>query len=305
VEKTDLNVITGAFGFTGRYITRRLLSMGKEVRTITGHPGVVNIFGDRVGVYPFNFDNPAELEKSLQGADTLFNTYWIRFPHGEITYEAAVENTRTMIRAAVSAGVRRMVHISIANASVESPFPYYRGKGMIEEAIMESGLTYAIIRPTVIFGAGDILINNIAWLLRRFPVFAIPGSGEYRLQPVFVEDLAEMAVDLAWGNDNVIVDAVGPEVFTFEELGRLIAEKVRARALFIHLNPGLAYFLSRIIGLAVKDVVLTEAEVSGLMDNLLISADPPTGKRRLSDWLSENASLVGTEYASELNRHYR
>lgn len=303
--KTDFSVITGAFGFTGRYVTRRLLSMGKEVRTITGHPGVENIFGDRVDVYPFNFDNPAELEKSLRGADTLYNTYWIRFPHGDISYEAAVENTRTMIRAAVSAGVRRLVHISIANASVESPFPYFRGKGMIEKAIMESGLSYAIIRPTVIFGAGDILINNIAWLLRRFPVFAIPGSGKYSLQPVFVDDLAEMAVDLARGDGNIIIDAVGPEVFTFEELARLIAEKVRSRALFIHLNPGLTYFLSRIIGLAVRDVVLTGAEVSGLMENLLISADPPTGKRRLSDWLSENSSLVGAKYASELNRHYR
>lgn len=305
MQKPELNIITGAFGFTGRYITRRLLSMGKEVRTITGHPGVVNIFGDRVGVLPFNFDNPDQLAKSLQGADTLYNTYWIRFPHGNINYDVAVENTRTMIRAAASAGVRRLVHISIANASGESPFPYFRGKGIIEKEIIDSGLSYAILRPTVIFGVGDILINNIAWLLRRFPVFAIPGSGDYRLQPVFVEDLAEMAVDLARSDDNVIVDAVGPEVFTFEELGRLIAEKVHSRALFIHLNPGLTYFLSRIIGLAVKDVVLTEAEVSGLMENLLISAGPPTGKRRLSDWLSENASLVGTKYASELNRHYR
>jgi len=305
VQKTELNIITGAFGFTGRYITRRLLTMGKEVRTITGHPGVVNIFGDRVGVFPFNFDNPGQLANSLQGADTLYNTYWIRFPHGNLNYDVAVENTRTMIRAAASAGVRRMVHISIANASGESPFPYFRGKGIIEKEIIDSGLSYAIIRPTVIFGAGDILINNIAWLLRRFPVFAIPGSGDYRLQPVFVEDLAEMAVDLARSDENVIIDAVGPEIFTFKELGRLIAEKVHSRALLIHLNPGLTYFLSRIIGLAVKDVVLTEAEVSGLMENLLISADPPTGKRRLSDWLSENASLVGTQYASELNRHYR
>ncbi|MCL5058030.1 MAG: NAD(P)H-binding protein [Actinobacteria bacterium] len=305
MKKPELNIITGAFGFTGRYITRRLLSMGKEIRTITGHPGTVNIFGDRVGVFPFNFDNPGELVKSMQGADTLYNTYWVRFPHGNINYDVAVENTGTMIRAAVEAGVRRIVHISIANASGESSFPYFRGKGIIEKEIADSGLSYAIIRPTVIFGEGDILINNIAWLLRRFPVFAIPGSGDYRLQPVYVEDLAGMAVDLAQRDDNVIVDAVGPEIFTFKELARLIAEKVHSRSLFIHLNPGLTYFLSRIIGLAVKDVVLTEAEVSGLMENLLISADPPTGIRRLSDWLSENASLVGTKYASELNRHYR
>jgi len=301
----ELDVVTGAFGYTGKYITQRLLAMGRRVRTLTGHPDRPNPFGERVSVAPFNFDNPQELVKSLQGATTLYNTYWVRFPRGQVTFERAIENTKALIRAAGEAGIRRIVHISITNASESSPFPYFRGKGILERAIIHSGLSYAIIRPTVIFGPEDILINNIAWLLRRFPLFAIPGAGDYRLQPVFVEDVAEIAVDAAHRQENVIIDAVGPEIYTFEELVRLIAARVSSRARIVHLRRGLALFLSRLVGYMVGDVVLTRDEVAGLMANLLVSQGPPTGRTRLSDWLSQHADRLGREYASELARHYR
>jgi len=305
METQELNVVTGAFGYTGKYITRKLLSMGKRVKTLTGHPNRPNPFGNQVSVAPFHFDNPAELRRALQGASTLYNTYWVRFPYGQVTYDTAVANTKILINAAKEAGIRRIVHISITNASDASPFPYFRGKGILEKAVTHSGLSYAIIRPTVIFGHEDILINNIAWFLTKFPVFAIPGDGNYQLQPVFVEDVAGIAVNAGQSNDNVIVDAVGPEIFKYEELIRLIADRVQSKAKIIHLRPGLALFLSKFIGYMVNDVVLTSDEVEGLMANLLVSKNPPTGKTRLSDWLSQHADTIGTKYASELNRHYR
>jgi NADH dehydrogenase len=305
METPKLNVVTGAFGYTGKYITRRLLSRGEHVKTLTGHPNRPNPFGEQVRVVPFNFDHPSELTRSLEGATTLYNTYWVRFPHGGVTFEKAVENTKTLIRAAEEAGLRRIVHVSITNASPESPLPYFRGKGLLEEAIMASGLSYAIIRPTVIFGAEDILINNIAWLLRRFPLFAVPGTGDYRLQPIFVEDVAEIVVSAGHQTDNMLIDAVGPEIYTFDELVRLIAGKVGSRARIVHLPPGLALFLARLVGYVVKDVVLTQDEVEGLMAGLLVSEGPPTGQTRLSEWLTQNAGRVGAQYASELNRHYR
>ena len=301
----ELNVVTGAFGYTGKYITKRLLAAGKEVRTLTGHPSRRNPFGDRVSVYPFNFDRPAELTESLRGATTLYNTYWVRFSYGQATLDRAIENTRALIKAAEEAGVGRIVHISITNASQDSPLPYFRGKGLLEKAIIDSRLSHAIIRPTVVFGAEDILINNIAWLLRRFPVFAVLGKGDYRLQPVFVKDVAEMAIKAADQAEDVILDAVGPETYTFDELVRLIADKIRSRSRIIHLHPGLALFFSRLIGYVVRDVVLTPDEVEGLMSNLLVSDGPPTGQTRLSDWLEQNCDIMGTSYASELNRHYR
>jgi NADH dehydrogenase len=301
----ELDVVTGAFSYTGKYITQRLLSTGKKVRTLTGHPNRPNPFGEQVSVSPFSFDDPAELTKSLRGATTLYNTYWVRFSHGQVTFDQAVENTKVLIKSAGEAGVRRIVHVSITNASEDSPLPYFRGKGLLENAIIHSGLSYAIIRPTVIFGAEDILINNIAWLLRRLPVFAVPGSGDYRVQPVFVEDVAEIAVNAAHRDEDAIVDAVGPDTYTFDELVGLIAGKIRSKARIVHLSPALALFLSGMAGYLVKDVMLTRDEVEGLMANLLVSGGPPTGQTRLSDWLDENAGSVGAKYASELSTHYR
>ena len=305
MESPELNIVTGAFGYTGKYITKKLLSLGKRVRTLIAHPNRPNPFGNQLSVATFNFDNPAELIRNLQGANTLYNTYWIRFPHGQVTYDKAVENTKTLVSAAKEAGIRRIVHISITNASEESPFSYFRGKGILEKYIIQSKLSYAIIRPTVIFGHEDILINNIAWFLRKLPVFAIPGDGDYQLQPVFVEDVAEIAVNAGHSNDNIIIDAVGSEIFRYEELIRLIADRVQSKARIVHLRPGLALFLSKFIGYRVNDVVLTRDEVEGLMENLLVSKNSPTGKTRLTDWLTQNASIVGTSYASELARHYR
>ncbi|MEE9202583.1 MAG: NAD(P)H-binding protein [Dehalococcoidia bacterium] len=305
MQGTELNVVTGAFGYTGKYITRRLLSMGKRVRTLTGHPHRESPFAYQVTAFPFNFENPSELTDSLRGATTLYNTYWVRFPRGDVTFDRAVENTKTLIKAAEEAGVRRLVHISITNASEDSPLPYFRGKGLVEKAIINSKLSYAIIRPTVVFGAEDILVNNIAWLLRKFPLFAILGRGDYRIQPIYVEDVADIAVQAAQVDDNMVVDAVGPELYTFEELVRLIAEKVHSKARIVHVRPGLALLLARLVGYVVKDVVLTKDEIGGLMSSLLVSDGPPAGRTRFSQWLEQNAHTVGTGYASELNRHYR
>lgn len=301
MEAPELCVVTGALSYTGRHIAERLLEMGHRVKTLTGHPGRPDPFGGRVEAAPFNFHNPGELRRSLEGAGTLYNTYWIRFPYGRATYDLAVDNTRALLQAAREAGVRKVVHISIANASRESPFPYYRGKAAVEEAVIGSSLSYAIIRPTVLFGHGDILINNIAWLLRRFPLFGVPGSGQYGLQPVHVEDVAGMAVS---PGENTVRDAAGPEVFTFNELIRLIREEVRGRARIIHTGPGTAYLLTRLLGLLVKDVVLTREEIAGLMAGLLVSHHPPEGKTLFSSWLRHNARKVGAGYASELRRHY-
>jgi NADH dehydrogenase len=300
METAELNVVTGAFGYTGKYITRRLLSMGKRVRTLTAHPNRESPFGDQVNASPFNFDNPRELTRSLRGATILYNTYWIRFPYGQDTFDSAVDNTKMLIKAAEEAGVHRIVHISITNPSEESPFPYFRGKALVEKAIVLSKLSYAIVRPAVIFGTEGILINNIAWLLRRFPIFVVSGSGDYRIQPVFVEDMAEMAVSAGHKDDNIVIDAVGPEIFTFDELVRLIADKIHSRARIVHLRPALVLFLARLIGYAVRDVVITKDEIEGLMSNLLVSEGPATGQRRLSEWLDQNVDSVGAKYASEL-----
>lgn len=297
-------VITGAFSYTGKYITRRLLAQGLTVRTLTGHPNNPNPFGEQVQVSPFNFDRPDELVKSLQGVSTLINTYWVRFAHGETTYERAVENTKLLFKAAAQAGVQRIVHVSITNPAQTSRLPYFKGKAELEQALIDSGLEYAIIRPTVIFGDEDILINNIAWLLRRFPIFPVFGSGQYSLQPIYVEDMADLVVQASQRRDSMMIDAVGPVTYTYEELVRLIARVLKRNVLIVHANPRLAFFAAKLIEPMLGDVLITRDEVDGLMANLLISQQPPTGHTHLSEWLEQHVETVGKVYASELQRHY-
>jgi uncharacterized protein YbjT (DUF2867 family) len=239
-----------------------------------------------------------------KGSD-LYTSFWVRFAQGAVNHETAVENTRALVYAAEQAGVRRMVHISVANPSSDSSLPYFKGKADVEELIRSSSLSYAILRPAVVFGKEDILINNIAWLLRRFPFFAIPGSGKYGLQPIFVEDLAALAVEAGHGRENLVMDAVGPETYKYEDLVRLIGRMVGSRSRIVHLSPSFVCLASWFLGKLVHDVVLTKDEVSGLMANLLVSKQPPTAKTSLRAWLQNNAGRIGVEYASELRRHYR
>ena len=296
--------VTGSYSYSGKYITRRLLAQGHEVITLTGHPDRPDPFDGKVKAFPLDFDIDS-MAHSLQGVDTLYNTYWVRFDHGANTQQRAVENTTRLVRAAQKAGVRRLVHISITNPSSDSNLPYFKGKASNEQTVQNSGLSYAILRPTVLFGAEDILINNIAYLLRRFPLFALPGDGSYCLQPIFVDDLAELAVQAGGMRENLLWDAVGPDIFSFKEMTRIIGEGIGSPRPLLAAPAVLALAASQLISAVVGDVVLTQDEVDGLLAGLLVSSQPARGKTHLADWLSANRQTVGLHYASELKRHYR
>ncbi len=295
--------VTGAFSYSGKYITERLLARNEQVITLTNHPDRPDPFNGQVKTYPLSFDEK-DMAQSLQGVDVLVNTYWVRFDKGINTQPQAVENTRKLVNAAKMADVKRIVHISIANPSPDSPLPYYWGKAANEKAVIESGISYTILRPTVLVGNEDILINNIAYLLRRLPVFFIPGDGAYGIQPVYVEDLADLAVEGIYKNDNYILDAVGPDSYSFKEFVRLIGKTIGAERLLISVPPRLALRTAQFISLFVRDVLLTPEEVDGLMGNLLVSKNPAQGKLAFKDWLNTNRDKVGVHYASELERHY-
>ena len=300
-----MNVVTGAFGYIGRHIARFLLDRGAAVRTVTTHVEKQNPFGEAVKAFPYAFDRPDDLVESLSGARVLYNTYWVRFDHGESSFEKAVRNTETLFGCAREAGVERIVQVSVTNPSLESTLPYYRGKAAQEEALRSCGVSWSIVRPTLVFGKEDILVNNIAWLIRTFPLFPVFGTGAYRVQPVFVDDLAEIAVQAAKGEPGGVVDAVGPDTFTFEEFVRLIASRVRPDARFLHVPPALGIWAGRAIGLALGDVVLTRDELTGLMEEKLTSRQAPNAPTRFADWLAENHDEVGSAYTSEMERHFR
>jgi NADH dehydrogenase len=296
--------VTGAFSYSGKYIARRLLERGDEVLTLTNHPNRFDPFHEKIKAVPLNFGNEEELVQNLRGVDVLVNTYWIRFDKGNNTQPKAVENTRILVAAAAKAGVQRIVHISITNPAPASHLPYFRGKAANEKAVIDSGMSYAILRPTVLFGKEDILINNIAWLLRKLPLFGLPGDGSYRLSPVYADDLAELVVNSIDQKANFIWDAVGPDEFTFKAMVELIGKTINNQRALIPLPPRIALLAAQFISLFVKDVILTPEEVDGLMANLLISQEPPRCKTSLKDWLQENKNTVGQQYASEIARHF-
>jgi NADH dehydrogenase len=298
----SVHVVTGAFGYSGKYIAQKLLAQGHRVVTLTDSPHRANDFAGRVSAVPYNFDRPDELARSLANVEVLINTYWVRFNHRLFQHADAVANTLALFRAALQAGVRRIVHISITNPSETSPLEYFRGKAQLEKALIESGMSYAILRPAVLFGKEDILVNNIAWALRHLPVFGVFGDGQYKIQPIYVEDMADLAVKYSASRENVVVDAIGPETYTYRELVATIARLIGVWRPVVSVPPRVGYWVGQLLGRLVGDMMITREEIEGLMAGLLCVDAPPAGTTKLSEWVRNNASTLGRHYTSELAR---
>ena len=298
-------VVTGAFGYSGSRIARRLLEAGHKVRTLTNSPTRGHPLAGQIAAEPFNFDAPEKLARSLEGRATLINTYWVRFDHKRFDHATAVENTLKLFAAAKRAGVGRIVHVSITNPEEGSTLPYFHGKGRLERALRESGMPHTILRPAVLFGDGDILINNIAWALRHLPCFGVFGDGAYKLQPIHVEDFAAVAVREAFESGNRTIEAIGPETFTYCELARTLGEIIGCRRPIFGVPPWFGYAAGRFVGWWHRDEFVTREEVIGLMENRLFVDAPPAGTTKLTGWARQHAATLGRTYASELARRRR
>jgi uncharacterized protein YbjT (DUF2867 family) len=300
----DFDVVTGAFSYSGAAIAREVQASGRRVRTLTGHPGRAPA-GTPIEVRPLDFADPASLTESLRGARTLYNTYWVRFARGEADHPAAVTRSRALFLAAAEAGVRRIVHVSITNPDADSPYPYFRGKAAVEQALRDLGVSHAVLRPAVLFGGSGVLINNIAWLLRHLPVFAIGGTGAYRLRPIHIDDLARLAVRAGESEATEVIDAVGPERPTFDELVHTIRNLTGSRSLVIHVPGPLIPAAAKALGLALRDTLLTDDEYRGMADGLADTEGPATGETGLTQWMADHKDSLGRTYANELTRHFR
>jgi hypothetical protein len=156
-----------------------------------------------------------------------------------------------------------------------------------------------------------VLINNIAWGLRHLPVFGVFGSGDYRLQPIYVDDLAAAATRKALEAQNEIVNAIGPETFRYLDLVRTIGRVLGVRYRVVRVPPGFGYWACRGLGLLLRDVLITREEIQGLMQERLYVDAPPLGTTRLTDWLQAHQETLGCRYTSEMARrtdrssHYR
>lgn len=299
------DAVTGAFGYIGRAVAQALLAEGRAVVTFTRRDAGGDPLAARVRSLPQRFDDRAWLAERLRGCEVLYNTYWIRFERHGASFDRAVGRSAHLFEAAREAGVRRIVHVSVTNCREDSPLPYYAGKARVERTLRATGISHAIVRPTLVFGRRDVLVNNIAWCLRRFPFFAIPGHGRYRLQPVHVRDLAGLLVQAGASTTDETFDAAGPDTLNYCDLVLLLRRRLGLRTRVVRLPAGLALGLGRLVGLFVRDVLLTHDELQGLRGELLVSREPPRGVTRLADWLAGVAGELGTRYASEYERHFR
>jgi uncharacterized protein YbjT (DUF2867 family) len=299
-----MDVVTGAFSYSGAAIARDLLAAGRPVRTLTGHPERAPA-GTEIEVRGLDFASPDALASSLAGADTLYNTYWVRFAHGQISHSAAVANSRVLFDAAARAGVSRIVHVSITHASADSPYPYFKGKALVEEHLAGLGVPYAIVRPAILFGGDGVLINNIAWLLRRLPVFAIGGGGAYRVRGIHVSDLARLCVSLGATGDSVTMDAVGPESLTFRDMVLAIRSAVGSRCLLVPVPGAIVPAFSRGLGAVLHDILLTSDEYGAMAAGLADSDAPAAGEIVFTEWVARHGADLGRRYANELDRHFR
>lgn len=298
------DVVTGAFSYSGAAIASELQAAGRPVRTITGHPDRAPA-GTGIEVRPLDFADPAALAESLRGARTLYNTYWVRFAHGQVDHPVAVAYSRMLFLAAAEAGVQRIVHVSITHPSADSPYPYFRGKAAVEQALRDFGISHAVLRPAILFGGNGVLINNIAWLLRRLPVFAVGGNGDYRVRPIHVDDLARLCVRAGNSTTTETVDAVGPERPTFIDLVRTIKDAVGSRSQIVRVPGALIPAAAHLLGLALRDTLLTADEYQGMADGLADTDGPATGETALSRWIIDHRDTLGRGYANELTRHFR
>jgi uncharacterized protein YbjT (DUF2867 family) len=299
--------VTGAFSYSGGVIAGRLLDAGYEVVTLSRGPAPPgHRLSGRIAVEPLQFRDQDALMRALAGSEVLFNTYWIRFGRGGATFAGAVERSRVLFEAARRAGVGKIVHLSVTNPSADSPLGYFRGKAAVERALAETMPDHAVIRPSLVFGGREeILVNNMAWLLRRLPVYAVPGDGRYRVQPVSVEDVADLALAAAEGTGASVTDAVGPEVYSFDEFLRLLGRTVAGRARLVHLPPPVVVTLGGLLGRVMGDVMITREELAALTSELLVSSGQPTGTRSFAGWLPGQADWLGRRYANELRRNWR
>src|ERR1700722_6096593 len=301
----QLDVVTGAFSYSGAAIARELLERGHGVRTLTGHPERA-VPGSPIDSRPLDFDSKQELTASMAGAHTLYNTYWVRFAHGTVNHERAVANSRVLFAAASAAGVQRIVHVSITNPSLTSADSYFRGKAEVEQALADCGVAYAVARPAVLFGGDGVLVNNIAWLLRRLPVFAIGGGGGYRLRPIHIDDLARLCADLGASADPAVtVDAVGPQSLTFRQLVAEIRDAVGSRSVIIPVPGAMIPAMAALLNLALRDTLLTADEYTSMAAGRADSAGPATGNVAFTEWVRAHGDELGRRYANELDRHFR
>ena len=293
-------VITGAFSYTGAAVACELLRRGYEIHTLTNRQP---FSPSKISFAPLRFEFE-HLKKELCRADVFINTYWVRFPYSRQSFTTAVANSKMLIDAAIAAGVKRIIQISVSNAQDGMNLGYYAGKAKVDDYVHRCPIPFAIVRPTLVVGEADVLTNNIVWLLRHFPIFLIPGNAEYRLQPITLHDTACIISEMVEDQSCKEIDAAGPDIMSFRDYVRLVARACHLKRPIISVPEGFALGFLQLIQPLLRDIILTREELLGLKQELLISHKAPLGKESIADWLKLHGNRLGYRYVNDIKRHF-
>ena len=207
--------------------------------------------------------------------------------------------------AAARAGVERLVWTSITNPGQDPDLSYFVGKGVVEQLVRGSGLSFAILRPACFFGGGGILIDNVAWAARRLPFVPIPDGPPYRIRPIHVEDYADLVPEATASGDDYTIDAVGPERLEFGDLVREVAEAGGSWARALRLPMKVCRLSYAVAGRILGETVLSDDKLTGLVRNRLDSKAESTGRTSLVDWVRTANQELGRRFLREPSRPWR
>jgi uncharacterized protein YbjT (DUF2867 family) len=252
MSETDrIIAVAGGSGFIGRAIVRCLAATpGLSVRVLTRDPekararltgeGKVALAGE-VEFVAADVNEPSKLAKALVGADTIVNAvqfdgYPIENPARGLTFlRVDYGGTVALIAGAKEASVANFIYISGAAADERSTNPAFRAKGRAERVLRTSGLAFTILRPSLVYGPEDRVVNGLASALRMMPIMVVPGTGRQHLRPLFVEDLAAcVALAIGGRGRDGIFEIGGPDEMAFDELVRLLMEITGHKRPLVH-----------------------------------------------------------------------
>ncbi len=238
--------LTGASGYVGNYILRDLVKAGYEVNCLIrkGSEKKLRMKGKKIKIFYGDITDSAAVAKAMKGCKAVINLVAIRREHRKQTFENVIfGGTKNCVDAAKKHGIKRFIQMSVLGAKRNAETKFWQAKWEAEEYVRKSDLTYTIFRPSFIFSKEDISINEFARLIKKFPVFPIFGDGEYKSQPVYVEDVSAAFAKAIKLRDveNGIFEVGGPKKYTFNELIATLETLVNKKVVKLNVLLWIAY----------------------------------------------------------------
>ena len=271
-------LVTGATGFVGMSVVRALRTRGRDVRCLVRSPararrivdyGVELAYGD--------VTDPPSVARAMVGVDAVVHLVAIIRERGKRTFDLVNRQaTETVAYEARQAGVRHMVHVSAIGAQDNPAYPYLQSKWQGEQAVLRSGVAYTILRPSLLFGAGDEFVNTLAGLVRALPIVPVAGSGKSLLQPISVEEVGAIVAEVAgsprFGGRTIEIG--GPQRLTYDEIVDIVKRTLGVRRLKVHLPLSLVFGAVRIMEAVIPNPPATTNQLRMLaLDN--VTDEPP------------------------------